>query len=985
MLLATKYFGISYTLVIRGLLLCFLVLGLSTAHAESLKPVTVQLKWKHQFQFAGFYAAIEKGYYREIGLDVNLREASPTLNPIDEVLGGRADYGVANAELLLYRMIGEPVTALAAIFQHSPLVIMSLSESGITTPQDLIGKRVMFPEGHYGANTLGVLLREGIDPDQVTQVPLSFNIQDLIDKKVDAMVGYITDKPYILEKHGISYHLINPRVYGVDFYGDTLFTREGHAIDNFEEVKQFREATLKGWRYALSHQAEIVDLIINRYQSERTRNELLYEARESAKLIMPELVDLGHQNPGRWEHIADTFRELHLVDGGFDKEAFVFNPEKRAVTKQFKTVRKVFLAVFTAAIAFILLLGAFNGRLKRRVKEQTAHLEEANQFLVHQTNELIAAEAKVSDLNRDLEQRVVERTEELFQTNQELKEEVEKRKEKELSLQLMSNALENSSSLVVVVDQKGIVRYANAAFREFTGQVAPVLENCKLEDLEQYFQFPSINDEDFLGFVKTKRKIEICGHDAGGSSHWFQTTISPIFSNDKKPTHYVLVCDDVTRFKQRQDEMERLAFFDPLTGLENRVLFKQNIRKILESAKRDKVRSALLFIDLDHFKYVNDTYGHDAGDVVLKTIANRIRTQVRESDSVARISGDEFGVLLTDVTSPNDVARIATFILREAVKPVKYKENEHLVSASIGISLTPDDTILSDDLIRYADMAMYKAKRRGRNNYHFYAATTQNEIQDDVQMESDIRESIDESEFLLEYQPQVCLKSNEIKALEALLRWDSSDGRVRMPEEFLAVAERSNLVFAMGQWVVQEIEKARVTLEEAGMAGVKVSVNLSPKQFRDDSFMQVLAEVAKNRPQSIADVQIEVKEKSLFEQPEESLRKLTQLKELGYSISIDDFGVGYLSVSYLRQFPVDTIKIDKSLIGRLPTDQDAVEVTLALIALAHKLNIQVVAEGVESEDQLRFLRNNGCDMAQGYYISNAVTLSDFIQQNPKLH
>lgn len=966
-----------------------LVAGLVTAPSsygdDHLTPLTVQLKWKHQFQFAGFYAALERGYYEAAGLEVSLKEAGPAINPVEEVLSGRADYGVANAELLLYRMIGEPVTALAAIFQHSPLVILTLRESGIASPQDLIGKRVMFPDGPYGANTLGVLLKEGVDPSQVRQVPLSFNIEDLISGKVDAMVGYMTDKPFALEQQGIDYHMIEPNTYGVDFYGDTLFTTEQRSIEQFDEVKAFREATLKGWRYALSHQQEIVDLILNKYSTEFSREQLLFEARQTAELIMPQLIELGHMNPGRWEHIADTFRKLNLVDGGFDQQAFVFDPANRAMSSEFRFWRKVIVSVFVAALGFIVLLSAFNGRLKKRVHEQTAHLEEANQFLVHQTNELIAAEAKVSELNRDLENRVLERTQELFKANEELKTEIDLRKERELSLQLLSSALENISGLVIIIDRSGFVTYVNSAFRDFTGQLSSSLEGCTLDDLEPYFQLPTLDHEDFVSYVKTKRKIEICGHSAGGQSHWFQTTISPIFTSAKIPSHYVLVCDDVTLMKQRQDQMERLAFFDPLTGLENRVLFKQNIRKVMDVVKREKRRAALLFIDLDHFKAINDNYGHDTGDIVLKTIAGRIRSQVRDTDSVARISGDEFSVLLVDISSADDVARIANFILEETVKAIKYQGNEHFVSASIGISITPDDTILSDDLIRYADMAMYKAKRRGRNNFHFYQQVTQDNVVDSEQMACDIRESIDGSEFLFEYQPQICLKSNEVKAVEALLRWDRHDGKVRLPDEFLDVAERGDLVVVMGQWIVKEIEKTRAALEGAGMGGVKVSVNLSTKQFRDERFNAILAEVAKAHQGQISDIQIEVKEKSLFDAPEESLKKLKQLKELGYSISIDDFGVGYLSVSYLRQFPVDTIKIDKSLISRLPTDTEAVEVTLALIALAHKLKIKVVAEGVETEDQARFLRNNGCDMAQGYYFSEAIGLMDFIDQQPKLH
>lgn len=952
---------------------------------KDLKPVTVQLKWKHQFQFAGFYAAKAQGYYQDIGLDVTFKEAHPGINPIEEVLSGNADYGVANAELLLYRMIGEPVTALASIFQHSPLVLMTLRESGIASPQQLIGKKVMFPNGPYGANTLGILLKEGVHPSQVQQVPLSFNIDDLIHKKVDAMVGYVTDKPYLLQQRDIEYNVIEPRVYGVDFYGDTLFTTEANAKNKFLEVKAFRAATLKGWRYAISHQRELVDLIIAEYGNTLDRDALLFEAKATVGLIMPELVELGHMNPGRWQHIAQVFRELKLVDGGFDQTAFLFDPQKHTLARQVESMHSGILAVAVLVLSFLLGLVFFNNHLKQQVRKQTEHLEEANQFLVKQTQELIAAETKVSELNKVLEKRVEERTEALFAANQELKNEVKIREEKELRLQLLSTALENGSSLVVIVDKQGRVSYINNAFKEFSGQVSNNMDGFMLEDLEPFFQFPSMDEEAFLNYARTHRKMELCGHDAAGRSHWFQTTISPIFTGAKEPSHFVIICDDVTRLKQRHDEMERLAFYDPLTGLENRVLFKHNVNKILDLAKRENLKSALLFIDLDHFKDVNDNFGHETGDLVLKTIAARIKNQVRESDSVARISGDEFSVLLVDIRDAIDVAKLASYILQEAIKPIKHLGEEHFVSASIGISITPDDTLVTDELIRFADLAMYKAKRNGRNNYHFYSGTTQLETAENVNLAQDILDSIEESQFLLEYQPQVCLQSHKIKAVEALMRWNRDDGKVKLPEEFLEVAETNNLILKMGQWLVKEIENARTSLREADMESVKVSINLSPRQFQDESFVAVLAEAAKKSQGNVNDVQIEVKESALFEKPEESLRKLKHLSDLGYSIAIDDFGVGNLSVSYLRQFPVDTIKIDKTLISRLPADQEAAEIVIALITLAHKLRIDVVAEGVESEPQMHFLKNNNCDMAQGYYISHALPLQDVISHNSTVH
>ncbi|MBV1920292.1 MAG: ABC transporter substrate-binding protein, partial [Pseudomonadales bacterium] len=360
----------------------------TTISSRTLTSITVQLKWKHQFQFAGFYAAIEQGFYQEAGFKVTLKEADYMTNPIEEVLSGRADYGVANSELMLYRMNGDPVTVLAAIIQHSPIVLMSLKSSNILSPQDLIGKKIMYPEGHYGANTLGILLKEGIEQDQIESIPLSFNINDLIEGKVDAMVGYLTDQPYLLKAKDIKYNLIHPRSYGIDFYGDTLFTREVKADKAPKEVIKFRDATLKGWKYAVDHPRETIDIILNQYHSEKSRSELQYEANETIKLIVPELVEIGHMNPGRWQHIAKTFSDLGLAQGKFLDDGFMFTPEKQQADLTLRIFVRVIIIIFFVSGCLITLLAYFNKKLKQAVTEKTVHLTVVNERLLASTKQL---------------------------------------------------------------------------------------------------------------------------------------------------------------------------------------------------------------------------------------------------------------------------------------------------------------------------------------------------------------------------------------------------------------------------------------------------------------------------------------------------------------------------------------------------------------------------------------------------------------------
>ena len=361
-------------------------------NAPHLTPITVQLKWKHQFQFAGYYAAAAKGFYQQAGFNVTLKEWAPQIDPIEEVISGRADYGVANSELMLYRLNGVPVTALAAFIQHSPVVLMSLQGSGIYSPQDLIGKKVMYPAGAYGANTRGILLKEGIELSQFESVPLSFNINDLINRNVDAMVGYVTDQPYMLEKRNVAYNLIDPRSYGIDFYGDTLFTQEKRVEQKSEEVARFRAATIAGWRYAIKHPGEIIDIILERYHSEKNRDELHYEANATIKLMVPKLVDMGHMNPGRWEHIANVFIDLNMTEGSFQNDGFIYTPEKEKAAQTLRLFFRVAFVLFIIAMLFIVALFYFNKKLKKAVSEKTLTLKRSNkvkdEFLATISHEL---------------------------------------------------------------------------------------------------------------------------------------------------------------------------------------------------------------------------------------------------------------------------------------------------------------------------------------------------------------------------------------------------------------------------------------------------------------------------------------------------------------------------------------------------------------------------------------------------------------------
>ena len=945
----------------------------------SLTAINVQLKWRHQFQFAGYYAAIEQGFYRQAGLDVTLKEAGPKIDPIKEVVSGKADFGIANSELMLYRLKGEPVTALAAIIQHSPIVLMSLKESNIYSPQDLIGKKLMYPEGHYGANTLGVLLKEGIQKSQIESVPLSFNIQDLITKKVDAMVGYITDQPFSLQAQGIEYNLIDPRTYGIDFYGDILFSHEDYVNEHPDRVAKFREATLSGWRYALEHPDEIIELILQSYPTLKNKQELEYEAQETIKLMVPMLVDLGHMNPGRWQYIAQTFIDLDMATGEFEAEGFLYSPESNRSIRLLQLFLQASGVLALLAILFICGLFYFNKQLKRAIAEKTMYLTKANRELIVYTKQIKEKEDELFQLNKDLEKRIHKRTETINKVNHELTLEIEQRKQRELSLQLLSKAIEHSSSIVLVIDKKHIINYASKAFLKLTGFAENNIFRQPLKVLENKLTLPEISNSDFApsGDGMIHSELKCIAHD--NVTHWLNTSISLLWSESKEISHYVIIFEDITELKARKDEMEKMALYDPLTGLENRVLFQTRLDKAIHDAKRSMIKTALLFIDIDNFKEINDSFGHEAGDRVLKAIAERLKANVRQNDTIARISGDEFTVLLSDIQNYEDAGKVTRAILAAFKEPIHIKSREIFVTASIGISITPEDSLNISTLINNADMAMYKAKQQGRDNYQFFSEEMNIEIKHKNKIESEVKTSIDNDEFFLVYLPKINLHDSSIIGAEALLRWQYSKNEVRQPDSFIPIAEESGTIIPLGKWVLNQVFEDIQSLLAAGVKHLKISVNISHRQLSDKHFISEVRALFSSHPNYIQYLEFEVTEKCFIDKHPENIARLNELRSMGFTISVDDFGTGYSSLSYLKRLPIDTVKIDRALIKGLPNDQDNTQITRAIVSMAHQLNFSVVAEGVENEEQNKFLNTINCDTAQGFHYDRPMYFEQLIE------
>ncbi len=421
--------------------------------------------------------------------------------------------------------------------------------------------------------------------------------------------------------------------------------------------------------------------------------------------------------------------------------------------------------------------------------------------------------------------------------------------------------------------------------------------------------------------------------------------------------------------QERQEQLRQLAHFDNLTLIPNRALFHDRLAQALLQADRNRRRMAIMFIDLDGFKAINDTHGHRAGDSVLVEVAARLKRIIRACDTVARMGGDEFTVLLQDIRNPDNVRLVAEKIITELALPHSTQGKELFSSASVGIALYPDDGRTSDELLRKADTAMYYAKNNNKNMMKFYTAELDTLMGSQIELQNSLRKALDRHEFEIHYQPIAALSSGRVVGVEALLRWRHPEQGLIMPDAFIPAAEKSDLIHGLGRMVLHEACRRIKSLQEEGFPSLRVAVNVSPCQFRWHNFYEVVLEVLLETGLDPHCLELEVTEGAIMHDVEASIATMSLLKSKGVRISIDDFGVGYSSLSYLRRFPIDTLKIDRSFITDMANCNEDLAIVTTIIAMAHSLNLEVIAEGVETEEQMTLLAHLRCQLLQGYLLS----------------
>ncbi|MFA6698976.1 MAG: diguanylate cyclase [Thiomicrospira sp.] len=630
---------------------------LSLSFCAFSQDIRVQLRWQHQFQFAGFYAALHKGFYQQAGLNVVLLEGGPSINPVMQVLAAKADFGVSNSSLIIDYMSGRDVVMLGPIFQHSPNIL--LADKAFASPIDLAREgRIALMGGDQDVELKAMFVSEGIDVSKVEFIEKQRHLQDLLEHKVSAINAYLSNEPFVLDEMGVAYQIIEPRRYGLDFYGDTLFTSGWLYKHRPDQVDAFRKATFEGWAYALAHPDEIIDLIVQHYNTQhKSRAHLAFEARILHELISPELVQIGHSNPGRWQHILSVYRRFDFATTQRDLDGFFYQEH-----------REVDLTWLYLSLAVALLSVLVVGWIA---------------YYIHSVNRQL----RKSHLRYKL----------LFQ---------------------------NSASAGIVWTQGYIITGWNEQAARLFGWSADevigrsffefLVPKDEAERVEQNLATMRSNNplNVFVNQNLTRDGRVLC-------CEWFNTALPQM--TDSGTFEVVSLAIDISQRVEQEKQLQHKAHYDPLTHLPNRHYFETLLQEAPRLAARDQQTIGLAFIDLDGFKAVNDTYGHDAGDRVLRVVAQRITHLIQQNDKLVRLGGDEFALIFY---RPSRAALDIPFferLLAQVSQVIDYQQSQLQVSVSIGISLYHADSALSlNEVLLQADVAMYQAKKSGKNRYCVY-------------------------------------------------------------------------------------------------------------------------------------------------------------------------------------------------------------------------------------------------------------------------
>ncbi|MBC3875219.1 sensor domain-containing protein [Undibacterium flavidum] len=552
------------------------------------------------------------------------------------------------------------------------------------------------------------------------------------------------------------------------------------------------------------------------------------------------------------------------------------------------------------------------------------------------------------------------------------------RKRSENEGKLAATVFRHIADGIIITDIDATIISVNQAFSRITGYAYDETYGQKPSMLQSERQDKAFYEAMWHQILENGMwQGEIWNRRKNGEIFPAWQTITSVKNEAGETTNYVSVFSDITEVKQSQERLERLAHYDALTELPNRVLFKDRVSQALEHARRHHTKLAIVLFDLDGFKTVNDSLGHPIGDRLLQLVAQRLSQCMRAEDTVSRLGGDEFAVLITELNSGDDAIQAAHKILQASQEPYHVNDHAVMVTSSVGISIFPDDTEDGNDLIRNADAAMYEAKAKGRNTYCFYQAEMTVKAQQRLSAERDLRRAIEQKEFEVWYQPQIDLSSQRFLGAEALIRWRDPLRGLIPPLEFIPLAEQNGMILPIGEFVLHQVCADFKEWQAAQLNAKRLSVNVAGPQFYRSDIVATIKDCLSEYQIPAGMLEIEVTETFMMENPQEIKDILLAIQELGVTIAIDDFGTGYSSLAYLRELPIDTLKIDRAFIRDIPSNNKGIAIVRAILALGSSMGFNVVAEGVETQEQSDFLQAEGCRKGQGYYFAKPMPKAEF--------
>ncbi|MCG7199810.1 EAL domain-containing protein [Marinobacter pelagius] len=625
----------------------------------------------------------------------------------------------------------------------------------------------------------------------------------------------------------------------------------------------------------------------------------------------------------------------------------------------------------------ILILWIFRYLVTRHLSRMAAY---ARDFSLSNLSQRLTLDRPDSPANhRDELGQVVDA---INQMRERLNTDIARQKRDAAEIRKFSKAIEQSPSSVLICDRQWRIEYVNQKFTQLTGFDRNSIlgkhpadlgnesgQNRERQNLWQSIRLQVQRVGVWQGEVNSVRK--------SGERFWEQLVVTPIKDNDGEITGFLILGEDVSIRKRYEQQLLRQANYDILTGLPNRMLALDRLKLALAQARRENTLVGVMFLDLDNFKHINDTLGHDAGDNLLIEAARRVSSCLRGTSTVARLGGDEFLVILPGLPGPDACSQVAERILKTFEPPFTLNAQEVFVTTSIGIAIFPTDSDNSGTLLQHADAAMYEAKHKGKSAFALFSPEMSEVSHERLQMESLMRRALEFNEFQLHFQPIVHTESGELQAAEALLRWDNPTLGLVMPDRFIPLAEETGLITPVGEWVLREACRAAVGWRKTAGRDIGISVNVSPRQFRDPGFLDTVMSALNNSGLKPELLELEITERLLLDNSIETATILYRLDQAGVRLSVDDFGTGYSALSYLKSYPFDVLKIDKSFVNDVTKEPEDASLVRAIINMAHSLGLQVIAEGVEEKDQADFLRRENCDYSQGYFYCRPRPATEF--------